>query len=231
MRAHAAPAEHVPLPAKTPLRTVHHGAWVALEPLSSRHAEALWPLARDHADAWNTLPAGPFPSERAFEAYLRFMERSSDEFVWSVRPRDANGTPASPAGWLALLDVQPAHARVEIGNVWFPPGLARTRAATEAVYLLLAYAFEDLNAQRVSWKCDPVNGSSRRAAERLGFRFEGVLRSHLLFKRRRRDTAYFSLLAEEWPEQRRAFREWLAPDNFDGGGMALTRLRRTADRS
>jgi RimJ/RimL family protein N-acetyltransferase len=186
----------------------------------------LWPVARDDAESWIRLPFGPFTSQAEFQGCVRFMATSTDEIVWTVRPHTVDGVTSTAAGWLALLDIRPAHAAVELGNIWFPRGLARTRAATEAFFLILGYAFDRLGYQRVAWKCDPANLASRRAAERLGFRLEGILRSHLLFKRCRRDTAYFSLLAEEWPARREALSEWLQPGNFDPAGMAIARLRR-----
>ena len=215
----AVPAER---PAKVPLR----GRWVTLDPLSTEHAGELWPIARDEPESWTRLPFGPFARAEDFRIFVTFMAASQAEMVWTVRRHSARERDATAAGWVALLDIQPAHATLELGNIWFPPGLARTRAATEALYLLLAYAFDSLSYQRIAWKCDPAHGPSRSAAQRLGLRFEGILRSHLISKRRRRDTAYFSLLAEEWPDRRAALREWLSPTNFDASGNAITKLKR-----
>ncbi|MBX6744725.1 MAG: GNAT family N-acetyltransferase [Acetobacteraceae bacterium] len=214
-----------PTPRPKPERIVHRGAWTTLEPLGAQHAEALWPAARDAPESWAWLPFGPFPDEARFRGYLRFAAASPAELVWAVRPHGKDGTPGDAAGWLALLDIQPAHAAIELGNIWFPPGLARTRAATEAMFLLLDYAF-GLGYRRVGWKCNALNLASRRAAERLGFRFEGILRAHMVVRGHRRDTAWFSLLDEEWPARRRAIADWLAPANFDAEGRAIRRLER-----
>jgi RimJ/RimL family protein N-acetyltransferase len=208
-----------------PARLVHRGRWTTLEPLAATHAEALWPLARDHPESWTFLPAGPFASEASFRAFLRLTAASEKEQVWAVRPHDAAGVAGPPAGWLALLDAQPAHATVELGNLWFPPGLARSRAATEACFLLLHHVLGELGYRRVGWKCNALHAASRRAAERLGFRYEGTLRAHMIVRGQRRDTAWFGLLTEEWPDRRAAFETWLAPANFDASGRALHPLR------
>ena len=213
------------LPRPRPERAAHRGAWATLEPLATAHAEALWPSAQAAPESWAWLPHGPFPTAASFRGYLRFAAMSGEELLWAVRPHNADGEPGPAAGWLGLLDVQPAHAAIELGNVWFPPGLARTRAATEAMFLLLDHAFA-LGYRRVAWKCNALNGASRRAAERLGFALDGVLRAHMVVRGKRRDSAYYSLLDGEWPARRAALLEWLAPANFDAKGHALAALRR-----
>lgn len=219
----ATPAAKAPA---RPERVPHRGAWATLEPLAAAaHAEALWPLAQAAPESWAWLPHGPFPSAAAFRGYLRFAATSGEELLWAVRPHGADGAPGPAAGWLALLDVQPANAAIELGNVWFPPPLASTQAATEAMFLLLDHAF-GLGYQRVAWKCDALHAGSRRAAERLGFSLDGVLRAHMVVRGKRRDSAYFSLLAEEWPARRAALLEWLDAANFDAGGRARSALRR-----
>lgn len=220
-----APAAAAPPRPQAPERVAHRGAWATLEPLAAGHAEALWPLARAAPESWAWLPHGPFPAAAAFRGYLRFAAVSGAELLWTVRPHGADGRPGPAAGWLALLDIRPADAAIELGNVWFPPGLSRTRAATEAAFLLLDHAFA-LGYRRVAWKCDARNAASRRAAERLGFALDGVLRAHMVVRGQRRDSAYYSLLDGEWPERRAALREWLDPANFDAEGRARRSLRR-----
>lgn len=225
MSATAPAADLPPGRPEPPGRLVHRGRWTTLEPLAASHAAALWPLARDHPESWTFLPAGPFGSETSFRAFLRLTAASTEEIVWAVRPHDAAGVPGPAAGWLALLDARPAHATVELGNLWFPPGLARSRAATEACFLLLDHVLGGLGYRRVGWKCNALHAASRRAAERLGFGYEGTLRAHMIARGQRRDTAWFGLLAEDWPGRRPAFEAWLAPSNFDASGRALRSLR------
>ncbi len=210
-----------------PARLTLRGKYVELEPLSPGHAPALWPFAYGAPQTWTWLPLGPFPDYASFSVYLRFMSANREEIIWSVRQLGSHGTDARLAGWLGLLDIQPANATIELGNIWFPPPLCQTREATEALFLLLHEAFDSLNYQRVSWKCNSLHQASMSAAERLGFHYEGTLRAHMIVRGRRRDTAYFSILAEDWPERREAIHTWLSPNNFDETGRQINRLRRT----
>ena len=212
-------------PRPRPERRIMAGRSVTLEPLNGQHAAELWAAARDAPSSWNWLPVGPFVEFNAFSGYARFMAASQGEIVWAVRPHDQNGQPGPSAGWLALLDIRPGDAAIELGNIWFPPGLARSRAATEAMFLLLDEAFT-LGYRRMSWKCNILNFASMRAAERLGFTQEGVLRAHMVVRGHRRDTAYFSLLDEEWPARRAAISAWLQDANFDSMGQAIRSLQR-----
>ena len=212
-------------PRPRPARQVFEGRWATLEPLTEEHIHALGDLAAGAPASWAWLPYGPFPDTGTFEAYARMAASSRSELIWAVRPHGMERRPGPAAGWLALLDIQPHHAAIELGNIWFPPGLARTQAATEAMGLLLGHAFE-LGYRRVAWKCDARHVASRRAAERLGFRFEGLARAHMIVRGRRRDTAYYSLLDEEWPDRREALSDWLDPRNFDPAGRARAPLRR-----
>lgn len=215
-----------PTPRPRPARVALGGRWTSLEPLAAAHAADLWPHAAAAPESWTWLPYGPFTSEAAFRGFVRMASASHDELIWVVRPHDAAGEPGPAAGWLALLDARPAHAAIELGNIWFPPGLARSRAASEACFLLLEHAFRDLGYLRVGWKCNALHLGSRRAAERLGFRYEGTLRAHMIARGRRRDTTWYGLLAEDWPARRDALAEWLDPANFDPAGREIRRLRR-----
>jgi RimJ/RimL family protein N-acetyltransferase len=133
------------------------------------------------------------------------------------------------AGWASFMRIKPAHGVIEVGNVLFSPSLQRTRAATEAMYLMAEHVFDTLGYRRHEWKCDALNAPSRRAALRLGFSFEGIFRQHMVVKGRSRDTAWFALLDHEWPARKRAFEAWLDPANFDAEGSqqkSLEQLRR-----
>ena len=138
-----------------------------------------------------------------------------------------------PRGMASYLRIAPEHGSIEIGHIWFGAGLQRTTAATEAIFLLAARAFDGLGNRRLEWKCDAANARSRRAAERFGFTFEGVFRQHMVVKGRNRDSAWYSMLDGEWPAVRAAFERWLDPANFDAAGVQRTALdaRRRADAS
>ena len=127
-------------------------------------------------------------------------------------------------GWLSLCDIYPADGAIEIGAIWFSPALQRTRAATEAIFLLMRYAMDDLGYQRLVWRCNPLNQASVNAAVRYGFTPEGTWRGSALVKGRRCDAAWHSILAPEWPGRRDAIRAWLADENFDEHGRARQRL-------
>jgi RimJ/RimL family protein N-acetyltransferase len=217
-------AEVDPTPRALPARVPIRGQYVVLEPLHRRHAAELWLAAKagdPTADAsWAYLPYGPFGSEAAIAGFVADFAIDPDQLAWAIRPV-ATGL---ASGWLTLLDIQPRHAAIEIGSVWFAPALQRTRAATEAMFLLLRLAADDLGYRRLAWKCNALNAPSRRAAERLGFTYEGTLRADKMVKGRLCDSAYFSILENEWPACREALRAWLDPANFGPDGSALRGL-------
>ena len=202
-----------PLPARVALRGTH----VVLEPLHRRHADELWAAAGPEADAsWDYMGYGPFPTREAMGAFIADFASTHDPMAWAIRPV-ATGV---ASGWLTLMDIQPKHAAIEIGHIWFSPALQCTRAATEAMFLLLRLAADDLGYRRLVWKCNALNTASRRAAERLGFTYEGTLRAHYVLKGRLRDSAYFSIAGDEWPACRAALQAWLDPANFAPDGTA-----------
>lgn len=207
-----------PLPARIRLRGTH----VELEPLHVRHAAELWDATRGADDSWAYLGYGPFASQEAMTAFIGDFAATHDPMAWAVRPV-ATGI---VSGWLTLMDIQPKNAAIELGNIWFAPRMQRTRAATEAMFLLLRLAADDLGYRRLQWKCNALNMPSRRAAARLGFTYEGTLRANLVVKGRLRDSAYFSILVDEWPVHRDRILAWLAPSNFGPDGTALTSLSR-----
>jgi RimJ/RimL family protein N-acetyltransferase len=121
-------------------------------------------------------------------------------------------------GMAAYWDSQPAFGVTEIAAVWFAPAFQRTSGATEAMYLMLAHAIDDLGYRRVQWRCNALNVKSRAAARRLGFRFEGIFFGNMVVKGRNRDTAWYSILDSEWPPIRASIAAWLDPANFDPAG-------------
>jgi RimJ/RimL family protein N-acetyltransferase len=187
-----------------------------LEPLHVRHARDLWQAAREADASWTYLPYGPFPDEDALRTHVAAFAASHDPMAWAVRPV-ATG---AASGWLTLMDIQPQNAAVELGHIWFAPAMQRTRAATEAMFLLLRLAADDLGYRRLVWKCDALNAASRRAAARLGFTHEGTLRAHMVVKGRERDTAMYSIRGDEWPARRDAILAWLDDANFAPDGTA-----------
>jgi RimJ/RimL family protein N-acetyltransferase len=216
-------------PAKRPARTELRGAHVLLRPLDpDRDAEALY--AQSHpplADPglWTYLPNGPYRDPAELQDALRVAAASDDPLFFTLMtlPED------QPAGVASYLRITPDHGVIEIGHIWFGASLRRTTAATEAICLLAAHAFDDLGYRRLEWKCDSLNDASRRAAARFGFRFEGVFRRHMVVKGRNRDTAWFAITDDEWPAVRAGFRAWLSPDNLDAAGRQRRSLGELID--
>jgi RimJ/RimL family protein N-acetyltransferase len=186
------------------------------------HAGALYAGSRD-AGLWRYLFNGPYTQESEFREWLVGREKSEDPLFFTILDR----TSGAPAGYCSLMRIEPAHRVIEIGNILYLPCLQRTVGATEAVYLLARYVFEELGYRRYEWKCDALNAPSRRAALRLGFTFEGIFRQHMLVKEKNRDTAWYSMLDTEWQERKRAFERWLDAANFDAEGRQKTPLSST----
>jgi RimJ/RimL family protein N-acetyltransferase len=218
-----AKVEHLPS-ALVPARTALIGRYVTLEPLNAaRHAGDLFEASHGNEASlriWDYLPWGPWKSEAEYKNVLREQTARQDQVYYAVLP--AAGGKA--CGQTSFLDIQPEQGVIEIGSIWFGPTLRRTRSATESMYLMLRYAMNDLGYRRVQWRCNAMNAASRAAARRLGFRFEGIFYNHMIFKGRNRDTAWYSILDDEWPKVREIMEQWLAPRNFDEDGIAKTSL-------
>lgn len=212
-----------PKAAKRPRRVPIKGDAVRLEPISaSAHGKNLWPLvsAPEERFIYDYITTGPWKNYPSFEAHLKRWEKAGDELFYAIVER-ASG---KAVGWGAYLRIKPQHAVIEIGHLLFTKPLRRTRGATEACYLLLRHAFDDLGYRRVEWKCDARNRASRRAAERLGFAFEGIFKSHMVVRDGIRDTAWYAMLDHEWPAIKKALEAWLAPANFDREGRQKEKL-------
>mgnify|MGYP005645784277 CR=1 FL=1 len=208
------------VPGRTPLVGRH----VQLEPLNpALHAEALYEashLTEEGRAIWTYLPDGPWPDLAAYTSQLRRLSGSVDRVFHIIRA----GAEGSVSGQASFMDIDAGNGVIEIGYIWFAPSLQRTRAATEALYLMLDHAMTALRYRRMQWRCNALNAKSRGAARRLGFRFEGIFHNHLIYKGLNRDTAWYSILDDEWPEVRAILEEWLDDANFDAQGQARRSL-------
>lgn len=205
-----------------PKRETLQGRWCRIEPLSAeRHAAALYTCIEADADpaSWTYMGYGPFQSAAAYRAWVADVETRDDPLFFAI----IDTADAQPIGVASYLRIDPPNGAIEVGHLHFTHRLQRTPAATEAMSLLMAYAFR-LGYRRYEWKCDALNAPSRRAAERLGFRFEGVFRQAVVYKGRSRDTAWFSIVDHEWPRISAGLAAWLDPDNFDATGRQHRRL-------
>jgi RimJ/RimL family protein N-acetyltransferase len=217
-------------PAGRPVREPLRGAHVLVRPiLPEIDAEPLF-IASHPADGdrsiWTYLPDGPYEDPAQLRRMLEWAadaEDAEDAVYFALVPLPGE----TPLGIAAYLRITPDMGVIEIGHIWFGARLARTTAATEAIYLLARHAFDDLGYRRLEWKCNSLNAASRGAAERFGFTFEGVFRKHQIVKGRNRDTAWFSITDDEWPAIRGGYEAWLAPASFDDDG----RQRRTLGES
>ena len=208
-------------PATPPRPVTLAGRWCTVVPLDLAHVPELYAaLAPGPPGQWTYLTFGPCDTKadlrEVVSGYL-----ANPGFV-SFAILDAAGR---ARGIAAYLRIDPAIGSLEVGGILLGEGLRRTAAATEAMWLLARNAFEQLGFRRYEWKCDALNTPSRYAAERLGFRFEGVWRQATIYKGRNRDTAWFAMTDADWPEVSSAIQAWLDPTNFDAAGRQLTPLR------
>lgn len=211
-------------PATPPPRAPIDGRYVRLEPLhAQRHGDDLW-LALQGPDSdsalWDYLPYGPFAERSAFDDWLAGKEATDDPLFFTVIDKAT----AKAVGLLSFLRIAPTDGCIEIGHIAFGSAMQRSPASTEAIWLLMKLAMDQLGNRRLEWKCNARNARSRRAAERLGFTQEGLFRQHAVIKGQNRDTAWFSIIDVEWPPIREAFQRWLAVGNFDEQGQQRRRL-------
>lgn len=205
---------------RTPARSPLIGRGVIVEPIDpARHGPDLYlaacgPDGDLSGDMWTYLISGPFTDEASFNAWLAPQGETDDPLVFALIEQ-ASG---QARGMASFMRVVPHWATCEVGAIWFAPSLKRSRAASEAMYLMARHVFDDLNYRRYEWKCDSLNEASRRAAMRFGFHYEGLFRQHVIYKGRNRDTAWFAMTDQDWPHVKAAFEAWLADDNFDTDG-------------
>ena len=197
------------------------GEYGWLRPLASVDFGDLYTAthADGNADRWTYMADGPFPTQAALGSFLA-SAITNPQVVQFVAGR--NGHPAE--GVVSLMRIDTDNGSVEVGSIVYGAQLAKSTAATEIMYLLARYVFDDLGYRRYEWKCDSLNKASRRAAERLGFRYEGTFRKHLIRKGHNRDTAWYAMTDDDWPSARSALLKWLAPENFHDGKQC-TRLQ------
>jgi RimJ/RimL family protein N-acetyltransferase len=212
-------------PRPRPAAVTLDGRYVTVLPLTSARYSELFGTVAGPADGelW-TYRAVERPRTLAeLWMHLAAQLEQPDTVTFALVPREGEHA-GRAAGVASYLRIEPVTGGVEVGGVLLGRGLQRTRAATEAIHLLMRHALEDLGYRRFEWKCDSLNEPSRRAAARLGFAYEGRFRNHLIVKGRNRDTDWFSVTAGEWPAVRAAHERWLDPANFDAAGRQLTSL-------
>ncbi|MDO4879358.1 MAG: GNAT family protein [Neisseria sp.] len=211
-----------------PNATLLQGRFCRLERLGEQHADDLWAVYGNQSAAknWTYLPPayGPFAEKAAFFAFFRATMAKTDPYCFAIIDEGTNNA----VGTFSLMRIDTANRVIEVGAVIYSDRLKRSKIATEAQFLLAQYVFETLQYRRYEWKCDALNQPSRRAAERLGFTYEGTFRQALVYQSRNRDTAWFSMLDSEWPQRKQRFLNWLADENFHQDGTQKQALGKMA---
>jgi RimJ/RimL family protein N-acetyltransferase len=188
------------------------GRTCRLEPLAEQHLEGLYDAlcVNSPPQVWTYMPDGPFADRNAFRSYADRLTALPATVPLAILLSDG-----TPVGIATYLRIDHANGTAEVGYITYGAAIQRTTAATEAMYLMAAHAFDVVGVRRYEWKCDSLNQPSMRAAARLGFTFEGVFRHALVYKGRNRDTAWFAITDDEWPALKARFERWLDPKNFD----------------
>ncbi|MEM1130825.1 MAG: GNAT family protein, partial [Pseudomonadota bacterium] len=210
-------------PPALPPRATIEGHYVRLEPQTlSAHGDDLWDAfsAETSGADWTHRFIGPFQDRAAFDAQILADEHNPGQLYFAY----VDKTSGKALGNGAFMSMAPATGSIEVGSIMFSRAMQRTRAATEAIFLHMKWAFE-AGYRRFEWTCDPLNAASMGAAERFGFTFEAVFRQAYVAKGRNRDKACFSVIDRDWPDLRTAFTAWLDPANFDADGRQRQSLR------
>jgi RimJ/RimL family protein N-acetyltransferase len=212
----------VPLPPRSPLAGRH----CRIEPIDpARHAAELHDAYREDREGrnWTYLGYGPFEGLADWSNWMEKTCLGNDPLFHAI----VDGDSGRAVGMASYLRQDPAAGVIEVGHIHYSPRLQRRTAATEAMYLMMRRVFDELGYRRYEWKCDALNAPSRRAADRLGFTFEGIFRQATIYKGRNRDTAWYAIVDRDWPALAAAYERWLAPANFDAAGrqrLALAAL-------
>jgi RimJ/RimL family protein N-acetyltransferase len=205
-------------PRQCPESTVLTGRYCRVEPVDvEAHASTLFDAymqAPDERD-WTYLAYVRPANLASFRDYLAELAASKDPLHYAILDPGSRHA----VGTAALMRIEPRHGVIEVGHITYSPLLKHTRAGTEAMYLMMQYVFDALGYRRYEWKCDSLNAPSCSAAKRYGFQFEGVFRKAIVYKKRSRNTAWFSITDEDWPRIRTACQTWLDPANFDAAGV------------
>ena len=207
-------------PPPAPEGVTLEGRFVRLERMDpDTHAADLHRAYSGHDALWDFMPYGPFASAAGYHRWAKDAASGGDPLFHVLR----DAVTGRAGGVASYLRIAPEAGSIEVGHICIAPELSRSPATTEAMFLMMDWAFSN-GYRRYEWKCNALNLPSRRAAQRLGFSYEGIFRQHLVSKGRNRDTAWFAVIDAEWPALREAFAAWLAPANFDSNGRQREKL-------
>ncbi len=209
-------------PRPKPTRLTFNGQYCRVEAMQAQHADDLFEAstAPGVEQRYRYLTIEP-QSRGEFDTWLQTAIAGHDPLYYAVIDQRTGKC----EGRQSLMRIEPAHGVIEIGNILWGPTITRTRVATEALYLMAEYVFDQLGYRRFEWKCDTLNEPSRAAALRFGFKFEGIFHQHLIIKGKNRDTAWYAMLDHQWPRLKQAYQAWLSPENFDASGTQVRKLQ------
>jgi RimJ/RimL family protein N-acetyltransferase len=207
--------------ARPPERVVLDGRYARLEQLGPQHVADLFRAADGQEQRFIYLFEGAPATEAAMADWVARAAAKDDPMYVAVVDKSTGRA----EGRQSLMRITPEHGVIEIGGIYWGLRMARSRVATEALFLHARYVFDDLGYRRFEWKCNDLNAPSKAAAVRFGFTFEGVFRQHMIVKGQNRDTAWFAMLDGDWPRIKAGFERWLDPGNFDADGMQKTKLQ------
>jgi len=209
---------------KLPSKKKLIGKYCFLEPINIRkHSKDLYKnYSLDKKNViWTYLPYGPFKSHGSFKKWLKSFCLNKDPFFYAIYSKKHN----QYCGMASYLRITPEHGSIEVGHINYSPILQNTTEGTETMYLMMKNAFEVLGNRRYEWKCNNLNSASKYAAERLGFKFEGIFRQMFIFKGRNRDTAWYSIIDKEWPNYKKKYLAYLKKTNFTKANRQRKRLK------
>ena len=198
------------------------GRLVDLKPLNSnKYAKELFSSNSldEEGINWAYLPYGPFESQADYAKWIKSFEEGDDPVFFAIISKKLK----KAIGIASFLRINPAQGLIEVGHINYSPLLQKTTEATEAMFLMMRWVFDN-GYRRYEWKCNALNLKSRRAAQRLGFSYEGVFRQMTISKGRNRDTAWFAIIDKEWQDLKRCFDQFLSESNFDNNGKSKVSL-------
>ena len=216
--------------AQFPSYIAFEGSFCRIEPIDvKRHAEELFEAYAVDIDnkMWTYMSYGPFKSVENVQQWLEHASQKTDPQFYVLIEKKTN----KAVGLSSYMRIKPEHGVIEVGGISFSPLLQRTAIATEIMYLMMKRVFEELGYRRYEWKCDALNTASCNAAIRFGFSYDGTFRKHIVYQNRSRDTAWYSMLDDEWPLLKLAYEQWLAPENFNNNGQQLIKLSEFIERT
>ena len=212
--------------AKLPSKKKLVGNYAILEPLQiKKHSIDLFKnFSKDKKGIdWIYMPQGPFKNEISLKKYLQNKNLTGNPFFYIIYSKRLK----TFCGLASYLRIKPQVGTIEVGYITYAKNLQRTVEGTEAMYLMMKNVFDDLGYRRYEWKCDNLNSKSKKAALILGFKYEGLFRQATIYKKRNRDTAWFSIIDKEWKRYKKSYKLYLKRSNFNTKFIQKKKLKLT----